>query len=96
MDDLSLALQSIQSDLPSGNPDSIARTFMTAYQQFGQEFLDAIRKEKTLFRIHSIERGNAVSKAIHTRVTAAVEKSEISYDESRHILLSWPNIISVP
>jgi hypothetical protein len=49
MDDLSLALQSIQSDLPSGNPDSIARTFMTAYQQFGQEFLDAIRKEKNPF-----------------------------------------------
>lgn len=86
MDDLSLALQSLQSDLPSGDPDSIAGTFMAAHQQFGQEFLDAVRIEKTLFRIRSIERGDAVSKAIHTRVIAAAREGRISDDEACHIL----------
>lgn len=81
-----MALQSLQSNLQSGNPDRTARAFMTAHQQFGQEFLDTVRKEKILFRIYSIEHGEAVSKAIHRRVTSAAEDGRLSYDEARHIL----------
>ena len=80
------AVHLLQERLPSGKPDEVARDFVGAYIRLGRDFLQEVKRQKALFRMHSIERVNAVLGSIHRSVVEEATNGDMPEDDARQIL----------
>ena len=85
-DSLSSALQRFHQAVRSGGPDTVAGALVTSYHHYGEAFLREARRNRILFRIFSIDRGNAISEATRDRLNQSIEDSLVSHSEAGSVM----------